>query len=69
MTHFLAALLGLSTGPNQRPTERAGAAAGQGLVEYALILAFIAIAVIISLIFFGDRLTALYSRLGSSIPT
>lgn len=69
MTQFLAALLGLYTGPNQRRTERAGAAAGQGLVEYALILSFIAILVIVSLVFFGGRLTTLYSKLGSSIPT
>jgi Flp pilus assembly pilin Flp len=69
MTQFLAALLGLYTRPDQRLNEREGAVMGQGLVEYALILAFIAIAVIVSLVFFGDRLTTLYSKLGSSIPT
>ena len=69
MTQFLAALLGLYAGPDQRLTERAGATEGQGLVEYALILAFIAITVIIALVYFGGRLTALYSKLGSSIPT
>ena len=41
---------------------------GQGLVEYALLLSFIAIAVIVALIFFGDRLNTLYSKLGNSIP-
>lgn len=68
MTQFLAAWLGLYARPNQRPSERAGAA-GQGLVEYALILSFIAILVIVALVFFGGRLTVLYSKLGSSIPT
>ena len=42
--------------------------AGQGLVEYALILSFIAILVIVALIFFGTQLTTLYSKLGNSIP-
>jgi Flp pilus assembly pilin Flp len=41
---------------------------GQGLVEYALLLLFIAIAVIVALVFFGDRLNALYSKRGNSIP-
>ena len=41
---------------------------GQGLVEYALLLSFIAIAVIVALVFFGDRLNTLYSKLGNSIP-
>ena len=44
-------------------------AEGQGLVEYALIIAFIAIVVIVALVFFGSRLTTLYSRLASSIPS
>ena len=42
---------------------------GQGLVEYVLLLGFIAIAVIVALIFFADRLTAIYSKIGNSIPT
>ncbi len=69
MTQFLAALLGLYAGPDQRPSARAGATMGQGLVEYALILSFIAILVIVSLVFFGGRLTTLYSKIGRSIPT
>ena len=69
MTQFLATWLGLYNRPNQRPNERIGVIAGQGLVEYALILSFIAIAVIVALVFFEGRLTTLYSNLGSSIPT
>jgi Flp pilus assembly pilin Flp len=69
MTQFLATLLGLYASPNRHLTGRAGAAAGQGLVEYALILSFIAILVIVSLVFFGGKLTALYSKIGGSIPT
>lgn len=68
MMQFTEALLGLyadqgqdtGAGPEQQP--------GQGLVEYALILAFIAIVVIVTLIYFGGRLTTLYSKLANSIP-
>ena len=42
---------------------------GQGLVEYALILAFIAILVIVAMLFFKDQLLVIYSRIGNSIPT
>lgn len=42
--------------------------AGQGLVEYILILGFISIAVIVALIYFRVQLTPLYSKVGSSIP-
>lgn len=69
MTQFLAALLGLYAGPHRHTERRTGALAGQGLVEYALILAFIAILVIVALVFFSERLTALYSTIGNSIPT
>ena len=41
---------------------------GQGLAEYALILAFIAIAVIGALAFFGQQLLAVLSgQIGSSV--
>lgn len=69
MTQFLVASLGLFTSSQHPAERREGATSGQGLVEYALILAFIAIVVIVALVFFGDRLTILYSRLGNSIPT
>ena len=40
---------------------------GQGLVEYALILGFIAILVIVAMIFFKDQLVTIYSRIGNSV--
>jgi pilus assembly protein Flp/PilA len=40
---------------------------GQGLVEYALIIAVIAIAVIISMIFFRDQLTNYFSNIGNNL--
>ena len=40
---------------------------GQGLVEYALILGFIAILVIVAMIFFKDQLVNIYSRIGNSV--
>jgi Flp pilus assembly pilin Flp len=40
---------------------------GQGLAEYALILALIAIVAILSLIFLGDTINDLMSLIGSNI--
>jgi Flp pilus assembly pilin Flp len=40
---------------------------GQGLAEYALILALIAIVAILSLIFLGDSLADLMSFIGDTI--
>jgi pilus assembly protein Flp/PilA len=40
---------------------------GQGLAEYALILALIAIIAIVALIFLGGKISGILSRLGSSI--
>ena len=67
MVQFADALLGLYADSGQGNNDL-GTAEGQGLVEYALILAFIAIVVIVSLIFFGSRLTSLYNKIGNSIP-
>jgi pilus assembly protein Flp/PilA len=41
--------------------------AGQGLAEYALILALIAIVVIIALQFLGQSINTLLSTVGSSV--
>ena len=41
---------------------------GQGLVEYALILLFIAIAVIAIVTLFGEAVTTAYSRVVSMWP-
>jgi pilus assembly protein Flp/PilA len=40
---------------------------GQGLAEYALILALIAIVAIIALIFLGQQVSSNLSKVGSSI--
>jgi Flp pilus assembly pilin Flp len=68
MMQFTEALLGLYADQGQDTGAGSGQEQGQSLVEYALVLAFIAIAVIIALIFFGSKLTTLYSKLGNSIP-
>jgi len=41
---------------------------GQGLVEYALILVFIALAVILILSLFGTELADVYSNIIDNIP-
>jgi pilus assembly protein Flp/PilA len=40
---------------------------GQGLAEYALILALIAIIAIIALIFLGNQVSTILSRVGNSV--
>ena len=40
---------------------------GQGLVEYALIIAVIAIAVIVAMIFLRDQLQNLISNIGNNL--
>ena len=40
---------------------------GQGLAEYALILALIAIVAIIALIFLGSQVSGILNKVGSSV--
>ena len=40
---------------------------GQGLAEYALILALIAIVAIVALIFLGGQINAILSNVGNSV--
>jgi len=40
---------------------------GQGLVEYALILAIIAIAVIVAMIFLRDQISNIFSNIGNNL--
>ena len=40
---------------------------GQGLVEYALILAVISIAILVALVFFKDQLSNLFSSIGNNL--
>ena len=58
--------------PETRPISPAGDALdtserGQGLAEYALILALIAIVAIVALIFLGGQISTILSRVGGSI--
>ena len=45
----------------------AAARAGQGLVEYGLILAIVAVACVVSLVFFGDQLAYLLGLIASAV--
>ena len=40
---------------------------GQGLAEYALILALIAIVAIVALLFLGSQVSTILSKVGSSV--
>ncbi len=40
---------------------------GQGLVEYALIIVVIAIAVIVAMVFYRDQLTNQFSNIGNNL--
>jgi pilus assembly protein Flp/PilA len=40
---------------------------GQGLAEYALILALIAIVAIVALLFLGSQISVILSRVGASV--
>ena len=49
-------------GSSRRSTE-----AGQGLIEYGLILVIMAVVCVISLVFFGDQLSSLLSLIASAV--
>ena len=50
-----------------RAFERELTTDGQGLAEYALILALIAIVAIVALIFLGGQISDILSRVGNSV--
>ena len=58
MLQFSAALYGLFAGEESE---------GQGLVEYALIIAFIAVVVIVAMVFLQGKITTLFSKVGNSL--
>ena len=47
--------------------DRVGGSLGQGLAEYALILALIAIIAIVALIFLGTQISGIISNVGESM--
>jgi len=47
-----------------RPTDRSD---GQGLAEYALILALIAIVAIVALLFLGTAISSILNQVGQSV--
>jgi Flp pilus assembly pilin Flp len=50
-----------------RLMERASRGRGQGLAEYALILALIAIVAIVALLFLGGQISKILSNVGKSV--
>ena len=57
MLQFAVALYGLYAGEQE----------GQGLVEYAIIVALTGVIIIVALIFLRDRINTLFSRVGNSL--
>jgi Flp pilus assembly pilin Flp len=55
--------------PNRAPEfgRRLERGAGQGLVEYGLILVIVAVVCVLSLVFFGDQLSSLLSLIASAV--
>ncbi len=60
MLQFVVALYGLYA---EQGTDQEG----QGLVEYAIIVALTAVIVIVALLFLRDRIATLFSRVGNSL--
>lgn len=46
---------------------RSASEAGQGLIEYGLILVIMAVVCVVSLLFFGDQLSSLLSLIASAV--
>jgi pilus assembly protein Flp/PilA len=59
MLHFAEALVGLYAVEDKSE--------GQGLVEYALIIAFIAVVVIVAMVFLQDKISSLFSNVGNAL--
>jgi pilus assembly protein Flp/PilA len=68
MLPFFSALIGTLIASIRRDEEGRGLAeSGQGLAEYALILALIAVIAIVALIFLGGQVSSILSTVGTSI--
>jgi Flp pilus assembly pilin Flp len=68
MVQFFDAWLGLYAKQDLAEDTSADQRAGQGLVEYALIIWFVAIVVFLAVLFLRDKINVAYSRIGNSIP-
>jgi len=65
MVQFIEAWIGLYA---RQDGDQETRQAGQGLVEYALLIWFIAIVVFVAIVFLREKLIAVYIRIGNSIP-
>jgi Flp pilus assembly pilin Flp len=65
MVQFIEAWLGLYA---RQDRDDDAAHAGQGLVEYALLIWFIAIVVFVAIVFLREKIITVYSRIGNSVP-
>ena len=68
MIQFIEAWVGLYTSPVQDGRAFPDRRAGQGLIEYALIIWLIAIVVFVAVVFLRNQLNTVYNRIGNSIP-
>jgi Flp pilus assembly pilin Flp len=68
MVQFIDAWLGLYAEQDPNGDASSDRQAGQGLVEYALLIWFIAIVVFVAVLFLRDKINAVYSRIGNSVP-
>ena len=65
MVQFVDAWLGLYA---SQDNDEAARREGQGLVEYALLIWFIAIVVFVAMVFLREKIITAYSRIGNSVP-
>ncbi len=65
MIQFVEAWIGLYARQDQ---DEDAPQAGQGLIEYALLIWLIAIVVFVAVVFLRDRIDLVYRRIGNSIP-
>ena len=68
MIQFVEAWVGLYAIPVEDGRAFPDRRAGQGLIEYGLILMLVAIIVFASVVFLRERLIVMYSKIGNSIP-
>jgi Flp pilus assembly pilin Flp len=68
MVQFIDAWLGLYARDNRNDEGATDRHAGQGLIEYALLIWFIAIVVFVAVLFLREKIDIAYSKIGNSIP-